>query len=61
MGLIFGLLLTLVGGATLGVAAWLALIGHPAETPLIGTGAMLGAGLFLVYGWFAKRNARFDY
>ncbi len=61
MGLFFGLVLTLVGGAAFGVAAWLAFIGHPVETPLIGTGAMLAAGLFLIYRWLAKRSGRFNY
>ena len=61
MGLIFGLLLTLVGGAAFGMAAWLAWIGHPEDTPMIGTGAVLGVGLVLIYRWFAKRKTRFDY
>lgn len=61
MSLFFGILLTLIGGCTFGVAAWLAFIGHPAGTPLVGTGIMLGLGLVLIYRWFAKRQARFDY
>jgi hypothetical protein len=61
MSLFFGIILTLIGGGALAVATWLALIGHPAQTPLIGTSIMLGLGLFLIYRWVAKRRARYDY
>lgn len=49
MSAVFGKVLTLVGGAMFGTAAWLALSSGTGDLPLLATGGALGLGVYLIY------------
>jgi hypothetical protein len=54
MQLMLGLLLTLFGGATLALATWLALIGHPSAEGLTSTTIVFGGGIALIFSAMVK-------